>query len=145
MPKHKELNLTRKFQINQSIHAPRAKDYLEETTPPVFNEEKYEARCDYRYSTNFKMYTQLIENCLKKAKRPMNIRQIHEALGVFVQPRWTMDAIEMSNNIITFLGYVNHYSWFDGKKTEERVRCWNGHISPPDPKTFPIAAIRGAR
>lgn len=139
MPKHSELNRTRKYQIGDkprhATKAPHAKEYLMERPAPVFNEEAYEARCDFRYSPSFKGYTRMIESMLKRAGRALTIREIHVLLGVEANPRWTADALEMSNHIIILLGYIDKYLWFDGKINIDKKQ-WNGfQITPPKPKT----------
>ena len=91
-----------------------------------FNEDRYERECDYRYSSPFRGYTKMIESMLKKAKRALSVRDLHILLGVQANPRWTQDALEMSEKIIIFKGYpVDKFLWFDGERTIEKIQ-WNG-------------------
>jgi hypothetical protein len=120
----------------------RPRDIPSDYVPPVFDEEKYYQDNDFRYSKNFKMYRQLIETILRHTGKLMSIRDIHIALGVHAQVRWTMDALEMAENVLYVPGYVDKWTWFDAKQTVEKK--WNGIvITPPASKIYPSALMEG--
>jgi predicted AAA+ superfamily ATPase len=121
----------------------RPRDIPSDYVPPVFDEEKYYQDNDFRYSKNFKMYRQLIETILRHTGKLMSIRDIHIALGVHAQVRWTMDALEMAENVLYVPGYVDKWTWFDAKQTVEEKK-WNGIvITPPASKIYPSALMEG--
>ena len=81
---------------------------------------------DFRYSPAFKGYQGMLESVLKRTGRAMSTRDIHIKLGVQANPRWTQDALEMSEKIIIFKGYpVDKFLWFDEERTIEKIQ-WNG-------------------
>ena len=161
MPKHRELNLTRKYQIQSQvpygIKAPHSKEFTADHVPAPFDEDAYYERTDHRYSPAFKDYqkkvvalirritTDVMCRCEPINRRwdgynicltcddsyPPSTRDIHLALAIedAAEPRWTLDAIEMSGNILTLWGIPDRFLWFDGQKTIEKVQ-WNGyHVS----------------
>ena len=94
---------------------------------PIFDEDAYYERTDHRYSSAFKGYQKMVVLMLKKCERALTTRDIHILLGVEANPRWTMDALEMSDNVLIFKGYpVDKFLWFDGQKTIEKIQ-WNGY------------------
>ncbi len=115
-------------EAKHATKAPHAKEYLMERSVPVFDEDKYYQEIDFRYSSAFKGYMRMIESMLKRAKTALSIRELHILLGVHANPRFTADALEMSDHVIIFQLYpVDKFLWHDGQKTMEKVqRCWNG-------------------
>jgi hypothetical protein len=119
----------------------RPRDIPSDYVPPVFDEERYYQDNDFRYSKNFKMYRQLIETILRHTGKLMSIRDIHIALGVHAQVRWTCDALDMAENVLYVPGYVDKWTWFDAKQTVEEKK-WNGIvITPPASKIYPSALM----
>ncbi len=63
---------------------------------------------DYRDTTAFQCYAKLVLRVLMKAKEPLSIRAIHEALGDSAERRYTADVLE-NPSIEQIPGYIDRY------------------------------------
>jgi hypothetical protein len=74
---------------------------------------------DYRESKEFIAYQVRVVRVLSKAKHPIPVRRIHEALGEHKIERWTMDVLEVTNFVMRIPGYIDLYAYEPGVQVRD--------------------------
>jgi hypothetical protein len=109
-----------------AIEMPKASTYLKDPVVKIYDEDS--SSYDFRETDEFKRYRALVEKTLKRFKLPATFREINTALGDSLIRHWTADALETSNNVLWFKGYIDRFLWIQAAHKPEPI-YWNGSLN----------------